>query len=49
MMLVGALGTEVVSAVNFGDVERFSIFAATGFNAALGIHLFCMKPKAIKE
>ena len=24
-------------------VERFSVFAATGFNAALGIHLFCMK------
>lgn len=49
MMLVGALGTEVVSAVNFGDVERFSIFAATGFNVALSIHLFCMKPKEIKE
>ena len=24
-----------------GIVERFSVFAATGFNAALGIHLFC--------
>ena len=23
-----------------GVVERFSVFAATGFNAALGIHLF---------
>ena len=33
----------------FGVVERFSVFAATGFNAALGIHLFCMKPKEIKE
>ncbi len=49
MMLVGALGTEVVSAVYFGDVERFSEFAATGFNVALSIHLFCMKPKEIKE
>ena len=25
----------------FGVVERFSVFAATGFNAALGILLFC--------
>ena len=25
-----------------GIVERFSVFAVTGFNAALGIHLFCM-------
>ena len=31
-----------VSADYFGVVERFSVFAATGFNAALGIHLFCM-------
>ena len=23
-----------------GVVERFSVFAATGFNAALGLHLF---------
>ena len=29
--------------LRFGVVERFSVFAATGFNAALGIHLFCMK------
>ena len=38
-----------LSAEYFGVVERFSVFAATGFNAALGIHLFCMKPKEIKE
>lgn len=43
MMLVGALGMKIVSAEYFGVVERFSVFAATGFNAALGIHLFCMK------
>ena len=49
MMLVGAMGMKIVPAEYFGIVERFSVFAATGFNAALGIHLFCMKPKEIKE
>ena len=43
MMLVGAMGMKIVPAQYFGVVERFSVFAATGFNAALGIHLFCMK------
>ena len=45
MMLVGAMGMKIVPAAYFGVVERFSVFAATGFNAALGIHLFCMKSK----
>lgn len=27
----------------------FSVFAATGFNAVPGIHLFYMKPKKINE
>ena len=49
MMLVGALGMKIVPAEYFGVVERFSVFAATGFNVALGIHLFCMEPKEIKE
>lgn len=40
MMLVGALGMKIVPAGYFGVVERFSVFAATGFNAALGLHLF---------
>mgnify|MGYP004627449161 CR=1 FL=1 len=40
MMLVGAIGMKIVPAEYFGVVERFSVFAATGFNAALGIHLF---------
>ena len=40
MMLVGATGMKIVPAAYFGMVERFSVFAATGFNAALGIHLF---------
>lgn len=41
MMLVGAFGMKIVPTAYFGVVERFSVFAATGFNAALGIHLFC--------
>lgn len=41
MMLVGAIGMKIVPSEYFGVVERFSVFAATGFNAALGIHLFC--------
>ena len=52
MMLVGALGMKIVPSAYFGVVERFSVFAATGFNAALGIHLFCMNPdnnKSIKN
>ncbi len=44
MMLVGAVGMKIVPAAYFGVVERFSVFAATGFNATLGIHLFCSKP-----
>jgi len=40
MMLIGALGMKIVPAKYFGIVERFSVFAATGFNAALGIHLY---------
>ena len=43
MMLVGAMGMKIVPAGYFGVVERFSVFAATGFNAALGIHLFLQK------
>ena len=45
MMLVGSVGTKLVPAQYFGVVERFSVFAATGFNAALGIHLYCTKPE----
>lgn len=45
MMLTGALGMKIVPAAYFGVVERFSVFAATGFNAALGLHLFFDAPK----
>ena len=44
MMLVGALGMKLVPAEYFGVVERFSVFAATGFNAVLGLHLFLSEP-----
>ena len=39
MMFIGAIGQEVVSKNYFGVVERFSVFAAVGFNAVLGIYL----------
>lgn len=48
MMIIGAMGMKIVPAQYFGVVERFSVFAATGFNAALGIHLFCMKEERVK-
>lgn len=48
MMIVGAMGMKIVPAQYFGVVERFSVFAATGFNAELGIHLFCMKDEGVK-
>jgi hypothetical membrane protein len=40
LMFVGAIGTGVAPVGVFGIFERFSVFAATGFNAALGIYLF---------
>jgi len=40
MMLVGALGMNIVPKEYFGLVERFSVFAAVGYNAVLGIELF---------
>lgn len=40
LMFVGAIGTGVVPKKFFGIPERFSVFAATGFNAVLGICLF---------
>ncbi len=45
MMLVGALGMNIVPKAYFGVVERFSVFAAAGFNAVLGIHLYLMDSK----
>ena len=42
MMLLGAMGTKLAPAEYFGIFERLSVFAATGFNAALGLHAFFM-------
>ena len=39
MMFAGAIGKSVVSPDYFGIVERFSVFAAVGFNAVLGAYL----------
>lgn len=40
MMMIGALGMNIVPKEYFGIVERFSVFAATGYNAVLGIELY---------
>ena len=40
LMFAGAIGTNIVPRDFFGIPERFSVFAATGFNAVLGIYLF---------
>lgn len=39
-MFAGAIGTNIVPSKYFGIPERFSVFAATGFNAILGVYLF---------
>ena len=43
MMMVGALGMNIVPKEYFGIVERFSVFAATGFQEVLGMHLYRME------
>ncbi len=40
MMFIGAVGSKAVPPEYFGIVERFSVFAAVGFTAVLGIYLF---------
>ena len=40
LMFTGAIGVGIVPPEYFGIPERFSVFAATGFNAVLGICLF---------
>ncbi|MDO4299687.1 MAG: hypothetical protein Q4C59_14655, partial [Lachnospiraceae bacterium] len=40
LMLAGAIGVNVVPPSYFGIPERFSVFAAAGFQAVLGIYLF---------
>ena len=43
MMMIGAIGMNIVPKEYFGIVERFSIFVATGFQAVLGIYLYRME------
>ena len=40
LMFSGAIGVSVVPKEYFGIPERFSVFAATGFNMILGVYLF---------
>lgn len=40
LMFVGAIGTGIVPLEYFGIVERFRVFAVTGFNMTLGNYLF---------
>ena len=40
MMMIGAIGQGAVPPQYFGIVERFSVFAAVGFNTVSGIYLF---------
>ena len=40
MMMIGSIGTGIAPPEFFGIVERFSVFAAVGFNAVLGLYLF---------
>lgn len=40
LMFAGAIGVGIVPKEYFGIPERFSLFAAIGFNAVLGIYLF---------
>lgn len=47
MMMIGALGMKIVPMDYFGVVERFSVFAVTGFNMALGLHLFLEKESTL--
>lgn len=40
LMVTGAIGINVVPIQYFGIPERFSVIAAMGFNAVLGVYLF---------
>ena len=40
MMMAGAAGQGIVPPEYFGVAERFSVFAAAGFSAVLGVYLF---------
>jgi hypothetical membrane protein len=41
IMFAGPVGIGLAPKSLFGVFERFSVFSATGFNAILGVYLFC--------
>lgn len=50
MMFAGAIGSAVVPKAYFGIAEKFSVFAAVGFTAFLGLCLFRgFKPHSAEE
>lgn len=49
LLCAGAIGTGVVPRAYFGIAERFSVFAATGFTAVLGVCLFRGFPPALAK
>ena len=49
MMMIGAVGQKAVPPQYFGIVERFSVFAAVGFNAVCGIYLFMGFPTKLDD
>ena len=49
LMFMGSIGTGVVPPQYFGIAERFSVFAAIGFNAVLGVYLFLGFPQNPRE
>ena len=48
-LLVGGIGVNVVPPEYFGIVQRFSLFAVTGFHAVLGVYLFAGKFNKIEN
>lgn len=44
LMILGAVGVNLLPDAYFGLAERFSTFAAVGFNALLGIYLYNVFP-----
>ena len=48
-MMAGAILSGTVPKEYFGITERFSVFAATGFNAVLGMYLWKNNTIALDE
>lgn len=48
-IFIGAIGTGIVPVEYFGIPERFSVIAAVGFNAVLGVYLFMGFDKELSD